>query len=63
LGCGLEIKARSLLGSRYIRNLIEHKLMGNPAHSLQRVPQSRTDSQFALRTMFQQQTPGTAYLS
>jgi hypothetical protein len=50
---GLEIKARSLLGSRYIRHLIyliEHKLRGNPAHSLQNVPQSRTDFQFARRT-------------
>jgi|SRR5580700_8656311 hypothetical protein len=32
---GPEIKARSLLGARYIRHLIEHKLRGNPAHSLQ----------------------------
>jgi hypothetical protein len=47
---GLEIKARSLLGSRYIRHLIEHKLRGNPAHSLQHVPQFRTDFQFARRT-------------
>jgi hypothetical protein len=30
-------KARSLLGSRQIRHLIEHKLRGDPAHSLQHV--------------------------
>jgi hypothetical protein len=30
-----------------IRHLIEHKLRGNPAHSLQHVAQARTDFQFA----------------
>jgi hypothetical protein len=44
---GLEIKALSVLGSRHIRHLIEHKLRGNPAHSLQHVAQARTDFQFA----------------
>jgi hypothetical protein len=43
----MEIKARSLLGYRHIRHLIEHKLRGNPAHSLQHVAQASTDFQFA----------------
>ena len=34
-------KARSLLGSRQIRHLIEHKLGGDPAHRLQHVARPR----------------------
>jgi hypothetical protein len=45
-------KARSLLGSRQIRHLIEHKLRGDPAHSLQHVARPRRIS--SLPPQFQQ---------